>query len=93
MDSGGEFNETVNAPHWLDHKYPSFTRPTWSENTKWDTVTVYMSMGEENTRKATGRVNAHWSAGYSITPLDITQIGFTLTVTYPTIWNHKLRSV
>ena len=57
MASGGEFCESGNASHWLDQKHPSFNSPTSSENTKWDTTSIYIYMVKEAIRKDTGRVN------------------------------------
>ena len=33
MASWGEFHEPRNDSHWLDQKHPSFTSPTFSDNT------------------------------------------------------------
>ena len=57
MDSEGLFHD-VNASHWWDQKHPAFTIHNCSENNNWETAAVYMSVAEESTRKATGRVNA-----------------------------------
>ena len=56
MASGGEFHDG-NDSHWWDHKHPSFTNHTLSENTNWETVDVHMSVTKEAIIKATSRVN------------------------------------
>ena len=55
MEPGGEFHEAGNASHWLDQKHSLFTITTCSENTKWETIAMCMSVDEEAIRKATDR--------------------------------------
>ena len=56
MASEGEFHDGNDA-HWADQKQTSFTSPTNSENTNWETAEVCMSVAQEATRKATCRIN------------------------------------
>ena len=56
MASGGEFHDG-NSYHWAYQKQPSFTGSNYSDNTRWEIVAGYMSVAEEDIRKATGRVN------------------------------------
>ena len=58
MASGGYSCEYRNASHWLDHNYPSFTIPNFSENNNWETADVFMSVDKNVIRNATGRVDA-----------------------------------
>ena len=58
MDLGGGYHKAVNTSNWLDQKHSSFTSPNRSENTKWETTAMYMSVAEDDIRKAAGRVNA-----------------------------------
>ena len=58
MAPGGESHEARNASNWFDQKQPSFFSLTCSDNTKLETVDVYMIVDEYNIRKATCRVNA-----------------------------------
>ena len=44
MASGGEFHKSGNASHWADQKQPSFPSPTLSDNAKWETVAICMSV-------------------------------------------------
>ena len=57
MASGGEFHESRNDSRWLYQKHPSFPILTGSDNSKWDTASVFMSVAEVSIRKATCRVN------------------------------------
>ena len=58
MASRGNFYEARNDSHWLYQKHPSFTIPTFSENTNWDTAAMCMSVAEEAIIKSTGSINA-----------------------------------
>ena len=57
MASEGEFNDVRNASFWEDKKNPSFTRLTYSENTKLNTADVCISVAKGDIRNATGMVN------------------------------------
>ena len=58
MASRGQFHESGNYSQWLNQKHPSFTRSVFSDNTKWETVDVCMSVDEESIMNTTGMVNA-----------------------------------
>ena len=48
---------TLKKNHWLDQKHSPFLSPTYSDNTKWDTVDACTSVDEEAIGKAKGRIN------------------------------------
>ena len=68
MASGGGFCEARNSSRWLDQKHSSFSRPTCSENTKWYTADVCMSVSEQSIRNPTVRLKAPMEFWGAITP-------------------------
>ena len=57
MDLGGLIQESENKSSCMDQKSSSFSYPTGTENSRWETSEVCRSVDEESTRKAKDRVN------------------------------------
>ena len=58
MALGKEIQESENASPRMDRKHSFPPSPTGTENTRWETAAVCMSMAKEAIRNATGRFNA-----------------------------------
>ena len=55
VELGRKIQVSENASPLMDHKRSSFPSPTGTNNTRWDTAGVCMSMAKESIRKETGR--------------------------------------